>query len=386
MTRRNPRPRGVSTRVRSWLTSPLTTQVKQVISRLERAPDVEHVAIMPDVHLARGVCIGTVLATRQLIYPQAVGADIGCGMSAVAFDADGDVLRSEQTARAVLDGLAGAIPVLRHRSLSSAPPLSAMVADMSLGHASLARASRREGRVELGTLGRGNHFLEFQEDNDGRLWLMVHSGSRAMGQMITELHVAGAERVGGGLLCLDSESPQGQAYLNDVQWARRYADANRKVIIRTVAEMLRNRIGLTIVPDSTIHCDHNHVRCERHLGASLWVHRKGANSAFAGNTGLIPGSMGSRSFHVEGRGCAAALCSSSHGAGRVMSRHDARRRIATKQLCREMRGVWFNERIGSRLCEESPSAYKDIEAVLRAQKDLVRIVRRLRPLLNYRGV
>jgi tRNA-splicing ligase RtcB len=152
-------------------------------------------------------------------------------------------------------------------------------------------------------------------------------------------------------------------------------------VIEVLAELLRT----TPDPTSLIECDHNHVRREVHASNALWVHRKGAMPAEAGAMGVIPGSMGSASYHVEGRGMESALCSSAHGAGRVMSRSEARRRISVRALEEEMRGVHYDRRIAHRLPEESPSAYKDISKVMRAQRDLVRIVRRLRPLLVYKG-
>jgi tRNA-splicing ligase RtcB len=246
--------------------------------------------------------------------------------------------------------------------------------------------ARREGCIEFGTLGRGNHFLEFQADEDGQLWLLVHSGSRAMGKAVTNWHARRATKTAGGLQHLDADDPVGQAYLADVAWARRYADLSRRRMIDAAADLLDRLLGVKMDPDSLITCDHDHVQREEHEGQVLWVHRKGANSASEGEPGIIPGSMGTSSFHVTGRGCAAALRSSSHGAGRRMARHEARRRVSAKQLLRDLDGVSFDKRFVERLREEAPSAYKDIEAVLRAQSELVRIGRRLRPVLVYKGV
>jgi tRNA-splicing ligase RtcB len=372
--------------VRTWLVEPMTAEIRRVVARLARAEDVHRMAIMPDVHLAAGVCVGTVLATSRLIYPGAVGSDIGCGMAAVAFQAEAGVLASEDAARAVLEGLSDSVPVLRHHGRSGTSNLPTALLERPLSDPSLQSKTRRDGSVEFGTLGRGNHFLEFQADEDGRLWLMVHSGSRAMGQAITNWHSRRATRTAGGFLHLDAEDFAGQAYLADVAWARRYADLNRRRMIEMAGDLLNRLFGIIMDADSLITCDHDHVQREEHDRQTLWVHRKGANSAAEGEPGIIPGSMGTASFHVTGRGCPAALCSSSHGAGRRMARHEARRRISTRQLLRDLDGVYFDERFVERLREEAPSAYKDIEAVLRAQSELVRIDRRLRPVLVYKGV
>jgi tRNA-splicing ligase RtcB len=188
------------------------------------------------------------------------------------------------------------------------------------------------------------------------------------------------------LFALDADSATGQAYLSDVQWAIEYAMQNRLAMIEAVAVLLQSLFGIASVPESLIHSNHNHVRRESHFGRELWVHRKGALSAADGEAGVIPGSMGSASFHVVGRGCGDALCSSSHGAGRALSRTEATRAIGARQLEREPRGVWFDHRQAQRLRDEAPSAYKDIHAVMRAQRELTCITRELRPLLSYKGV
>ncbi|RPI81721.1 MAG: RtcB family protein, partial [Planctomycetaceae bacterium] len=216
------------------------------------------------------------------------------------------------------------------------------------------------------------------------LWVLVHSGSRGMGQAITRYHTRDARRVS-GMACLDAESAAGRAYLSDVAWARTYASENRLAMLRAV-ELIFNE-GFSTETDwiTLVHSDHDHVRRENHFGEEFWIHRKGAQPASAGEAGVIPGSMGTPTFHVEGRGCAEALQSCSHGAGRQMSRTAARQSIGVAEFDRQLRGVWFDRRRTVELREEAPEAYKDIESVLRAQKDLVKISRRLQPLLCYKG-
>jgi tRNA-splicing ligase RtcB len=227
--------------------------------------------------------------------------------------------------------------------------------------------------------------VELQADADDRLWLMIHSGSRSMGQAIRDHHLALAKRVGANLRAIDAAADAGSAYLRDVDWARAYAAANRRAMAACVESVLRARLGAQLVDGSMISIDHNHVVRERHDEAMLWVHRKGAMPAHDGVAGVIPGSMGTTSYHVTGRGCGEALCSSAHGAGRRLSREKARRGIAARAVHHQMRGVWYDYRLGDALREEAPAAYKDVRAVMRAQTQLVRIERTLRPVLSFKG-
>jgi tRNA-splicing ligase RtcB len=370
-----------------WLTGPLPEGVQSSLERLARADDVEYIAVLPDVHLADDVCVGVALATNRLLYPAAVGSDIGCGMAAIRFDADADLLANEEAAAAVLAALARRVPSLKHGAKTASAELPPSLRDALLSHPRLEKLKGRDARLQLGTLGRGNHFLEFQADQEQQLWLMVHSGSRSAGQAITAHHgaLAGSQSNRHQLLSLDAESAEGAAYLTDVAWAICYARENRLAIVAAVREMMHSLFGVTADADSLIQCHHNHVLRESHFGKTYWVHRKGALPAGIDEPGLIPGSMGTVSFHVSGRGHAPALCSSSHGAGRSMSRGDAYKQIGRRQFERELKGIWFDHRRIDALRDEAPSAYKDIVAVMRAQRDLTRIERRLRPILSYKG-
>jgi tRNA-splicing ligase RtcB len=371
--------------VHSWLAHRLSADVAAAIERLARTDDAKHVAVMPDVHLAHEVCVGTVLATSRLIYPNAVGGDIGCGMAAIAFEADADLLRIEASAARLLASLPAVVPATRH-ARGNAPTIAVGELDSTrLSDPRLESVRRRDGVVQLGTLGRGNHFLEFQADEENRLWLMVHSGSRAIGQAVRDLHLKSAKMSATGLWFLDAESAEGRAYLHDAEWARSYARANRRAMVDAAAGLVTKLFGAAMIADYCFDCDHNHVRREVHFGQEFWVHRKGAAPARAGEAGIIPGSMGTESFHVEGRGCAEALHSSSHGAGRAMSRSDARRKIAGRELERQLAGVWYDHRIADSLRDEAPTAYKDVRTVMRAQRELTRITRRLRPVLVYKS-
>lgn len=370
--------------LRTWLAAPMGREVAEAIERLRHAPDVQRIAVMPDVHLGEGVCIGVAMATSHLIYPQAVGGDIGCGMLAVAFNREAGALDSRRAAH-VLRDLSEAVPA-RRRNRKAALPQPAEVAGGALSDPQLERVRREEGVVEFATLGSGNHFVEIQADEQDRLWLMVHSGSRALGQAIRDHHLARAEAAHGPLRALDADTAAGAAYLHDARWARGFAAASRRAIAEQVAGVLAEHVGAQPCWDTLITTDHNHVERERHGGRDLWVHRKGAMPAGQGEGGVLPGSMGTLSFHVEGRGAEESLCSSAHGAGRALSRGEARARVTERALQRQMEGVWFDYRLAARLRDEAPAAYKDIRAVLRAQHDLVKVVRTLRPVLNYKGL
>jgi tRNA-splicing ligase RtcB len=370
--------------MRAWLAEPMPGDVKEAVERARLLPDVARVAVMPDVHLGEEVCVGVVLATRSRVYPAAVGGDIGCGITAAPLVGDAGALDDPRVLREVLARLREAVPILRHRSLaeSPAPPLD----PGGLSHPALAAEAVRLGRVEFGTLGRGNHFLEVQRDQEGGAWIMVHSGSRAMGQAITRRALGAASRGARGVAWLDAEGEEGSRYLGDVSWACRYAAASRIQMARSAGGVLMELCGLAVDEQQLVDCNHNHVRTETHFGSALLVHRKGASPAAAGEAGLIPGAMGRESFHVTGRGEVEALLSSSHGAGRAMSRTEARRAVSLKRLSEDAGGVVFDERIGESLREEAASAYKDIRAVMRAQKELVKITRAVRGVLCYKGV
>jgi tRNA-splicing ligase RtcB len=371
--------------MQSWLVAPLDDEVSKAIRRLQRAPDVQHVAVMPDVHLAEDVCVGVAVATTELIYPQAVGGDIGCGMLAIPFDVEAASISEPRTAGRILAGLGNSIPARRRNRRRTIP----MPGDLSrpvLSDLKLEALWNTTGVLEFATIGSGNHFVELQADASERLWLMVHSGSRGLGPAIRDHHLARGDSVGGGLKCLRSGEDSGTAYLRDAALARRFADENRRQIALLVEEALLGIVSSGHLQwAEAVTTDHNHVERETHGLLRLWVHRKGAMPAWPRQAGVLPGSMGSLSYHVVGRGCAGALCSSAHGAGRILSRTEARRTITSRELQRQMGQVWYDFRQSDRLRDEAPGAYKDIRAVARAQRDLVKVVRVLRPVLNYKG-
>jgi tRNA-splicing ligase RtcB len=364
----------------AWTVDGIPADAKRSIERVRRSDDVTRVAVLPDVHVAGETCVGIAVATTRLLYPALVGQDIGCGLATIAFDADASSLedRRETLLRALLD----AIPIIQHRSdeatLEGLDPAA-------LSDRSLATLARREGAREFGTLGRGNHFAEFERDADDRLWLLVHSGSRVMGEAITHLHVARGEVRRGGLTALDAATDAGTAYANDLAWARSYARASRRRMLVRVAALVQAHLGVAAVDSTSLDCDHNHVARVAIDGRTVLVHRKGASSAACDEPALIPGAMGRESMHVTGRGADASLHSSSHGAGRVMSRGRARHAIAARALDASLASVTVARSIRSRLAEESAPAYRDIQAVMRAQRDLVRTVRVVRGFVVHRA-
>ena len=306
-------------------------------------------------------------------------------MLAVALDVDAAALEDPGTAGRVLAAIGRAVPA-RRRNRRAAISRPEDLDTATLSHPGLESLRRNEEVIEFATLGSGNHFIEVQADEADRLWLMVHSGSRGIGRAIHDHHLRHAERAGDGLRVLDVRSDSGAAYVHDASWARRFADGNRKAMAVEVGAAFETTMGARLCWETVITTDHNHVSLEAHGGRDLWIHRKGAMPARHGEMGVLPGSMGSASFHVEGRGHAEALCSSAHGAGRALSRTAARATVTERELRRQMEGVWYDYRLSEKLRDEAPAAYKDIRAVLRAQADLVKVTRVLRPVLNYKGV
>ena len=370
-------------KITSWTCEPLPYDVARRIERMASDDDVVRVAVMPDVHLAAEYCVGTVVATKSRIFPHAIGGDIGCGMLAIRANGDADLL-DNQSGETLLAMLQRFVPTIRHSRDTVVDGLPATIQSRTLSNSRLEKMIKREGRFQLGTLGRGNHFLEFQRDETGALWLMLHTGSRAMGQAINAMHLPLAEK-DGGLPFFRDDSDRGQNYLNDVAWAAHYASANRRAILRVVEQILDTMFGVDFDDGTLVETDHNHLRRESLGDTSVWVHRKGAQSAADGVPAIVPGSMGTFSYHVEGRGCESAIHSSSHGAGRRLTRTAARQQTTTREVRRQLRDVIFDRRMEHAMKEEAPSAYRDIRRVMKAQKELVKITRKLTPILSYKG-
>jgi tRNA-splicing ligase RtcB len=276
-------------KVTKWLSEPLPADVSRALDRLAQTDDVCHVAVMPDVHLAGEVCNGTAIATRELIYPQAVGSDFGCGMLAVACDLPADVLANELTAARVLAGLYEHVPANKHPGGRLPDQLPEELTRHDLSSPSLEKLKSRDGLYQLGSLGRGNHFIEFQSDLQGRLWLMLHSGSRGMGQAISEHHLRQAELSVSGLGFLDASHPDGVAYLSDLNWAIEYAMQNRLAMARAVEAVMQTLFATDFDWTSLIHSHHNHVQREVHFGQELILNRASSPARWAAAAITSPG-------------------------------------------------------------------------------------------------
>lgn len=343
---------------------------------------------MPDCHIGYGMPIGGVIACEHAVIPNAVGVDIGCGMVAVRTDCPAARL-DEAAVRHILAGVKAAVPMGEghaHRTPQTWDGFE------RYGRPAWTDARTWDlARCNLGTLGGGNHFLEIQVGDDGFVWLMIHSGSRNFGLKVAERHHRIAQQIrfatpSADLAWLPADSPEGQAYLRDMAFALDYARENRARLMAAFRKQVARVLdGVGFVREINIH--HNYAAREEHFGRSAWVHRKGATSARAGEAGIIPGSMGTPSYIVEGLGNAASFCSCSHGAGRRLGRRQACRTLTREECDRAMRGVVFDGwkpargrgQKGLLDLEEAPPAYKDIEAVIRAQLDLVRPVAKLCP-------
>ncbi|MGC4191665.1 MAG: RtcB family protein [Thermomicrobiales bacterium] len=359
-------------------------------------PEVSlRVAAMPDTHVGFGVSIGCVFPTENAVLPNAVGVDIGCGMCALN---TGITLDREQMDKTFWRAWSGqvnrTIPtgfnVHRH-------PQNLGDLDRPLRATVLQSLIQEKAAFQLGTLGGGNHFLEAQADENGLIWLMVHSGSRHTGLRIADHYNALAIRstearslaVGKDLASLPLDDQTGQDYLADMQWATDFALASRTQMIQGMLEQLHHVLATTGIavdapaPEPMISIHHNFAALEEHDGVPVMVHRKGATSAFAGQLGIIPGSMGSPSSIVRGRGNPESLMSCSHGAGRRMSRSAARRSIDTNAFSASLAGTFSKASKG--YIDEAPGAYKDIETVIARQMDLIEIVHTLTPLITVKG-
>ncbi len=347
-----------------------------------------HVAAMPDVHYGKGATVGSVIAMKDAVSPAAVGVDIGCGMAAV---------RTSLHARDLPDSLHGlrseierAIPVgfNGHDDAIDRPQDRELWREFALLSPAV-RDLHGKARKQLGTLGGGNHFIELCLDGEDRVWMMLHSGSRNIGKTLAEVHIGRAKKLAHNrdlpdkdLAVFLSGTPEMADYRRDLFWAQRYAHKNRETMLDLYREvLLRFRPGTAF--DAPVLCHHNYVAEEVHYGEQVLVTRKGAIRAGLGELGVIPGSMGTRSFVVRGLGSAASFQSASHGAGRRMSRGEAKRRFSVADLREQTRGVECRKDQG--VLDEIPAAYKSIEKVMESQKDLVEIVAELRQVLCIKG-
>ena len=358
------------------------------------------VAAMPDVHLGKGATVGSVIPSREAIIPAAVGVDIGCGMMAKRLDLEAN--RLPDSLKAVRRAIEQAVPV----GFDSHEPHQAPVhacSDLTEGFnrildkhpaiGRMARNMRRKLPEQMGTLGGGNHFIEVCLDESDRAWVMLHSGSRGIGNAIgryfieyarEDMRVHQRNLPDRDLAYLQEGTRGFDDYVEAVEWAQAYARRNRETMMQAVLHALARVLPPFQVTDQAINCHHNYVAREHHGGHDVWITRKGAIRARKDDLGIIPGSMGACSYIVRGRGGPPeALDSCAHGAGRRMSRRQAKKQIDLNQLKATTRGVECRK--DKTVLDEAPQAYKDIDIVMENQKDLVEVVHRLKQIVCVKG-
>ena len=394
---------GSATPIKGWVRGvPLEDQAHAQLRNIASIPFVgPWVAVMPDVHLGKGATVGSVIPTRGAIIPAAVGVDIGCGMAAV---------RTTLRAADLPDNLAqlrssiergvpvGNGPGGEHRKLPDSHETRIAQSGLYAGLEAIKQKHRkiRTDKLErqIGTLGGGNHFIEICLDETGAVWVMLHSGSRGTGNLIGSYFIELAreqlaKRVLGfhvpdkDLAFFMEGEPLFDDYVEAVSWAQDYARHNREAMMARVLAEMRHRLPKFQLEKLAVNCHHNYVQKETHGGEELLVTRKGAVSARAGELGIIPGSMGTRSYIVRGKGNADSFHSCSHGAGRVMSRTRARAEITLAQHREATAHVECRK--DAAVVDESPAAYKSIDAVMAAQTDLVEVVHTLRQVICIKG-
>jgi len=377
--------------IKMWLDDAESGAIDQAIQAANLPFAFKHIALMPDAHEGYGVPIGCVLATDGVIIPNAVGVDIGCGMIAVQTNLEAEAVTSDRLKQVLggakdnPGGVRSRIPVgfSKHKD----PRVHALF-EHHIEDIAIVKQERGNAALQLGTLGGGNHFIEFQKGSDGYLWYMIHSGSRNIGLKIAQeyhklavrLNEQWASGVPKDLSFLPMSSTEGKEYFTAMTWAKDYARANRAEMAWEVLTQLKivfPDIGI----DDVVHIPHNYAVPETHFGKEVIVHRKGATSAKEGELGVIPGSQGTNSYIVKGLGNPMSFNSCSHGAGRTMSRKKAKEELDLDTVIAEMdaKGIVHGIRHKNDL-DEAPGAYKDISKVMNNQKDLVKVLVELTPL------
>jgi tRNA-splicing ligase RtcB (3'-phosphate/5'-hydroxy nucleic acid ligase) len=390
-------------RIKAWVKGvPVEDAARQQLENVAGLPFIHsHLAVMPDVHFGRGATVGSVIPTKGAIIPAAVGVDIGCGMMAVETTLTADQLpdslsrlRSEIERKIPVGNGGGG----EHRNIPDSVASRFRSSDLD---ERIARIRERHPKLpthkmgaQLGTLGGGNHFIEVCLDERNHVWVMLHSGSRGTGNQIgtyfiEEARKALEKRVLGyhvpdrDLAFFVEGEPIFADYVEAVSWAQDYARMNREAMMDRTLQAMRDVLPKFKLGRQAVNCHHNYVEKEHHFGADVWVTRKGAVRAGEGELGIIPGSMGARSFIVRGKGNADSFCSCSHGAGRTMSRAEAKRRFTLKDHREAVKGVECRTDEG--VIDETPMAYKDIDAVIAAQSDLIEVVHTLKQVVCVKG-
>jgi tRNA-splicing ligase RtcB len=350
-----------------------------------------HIALMPDCHSGYGMPIGGVLATKDVIVPNAVGVDIGCGMIAVKTTA---TEISEEQIKEVLNRVREVIPVGFNKHEESQRYVNEQTSDLmeEIEFIPIAMENYNNAVLSLGTLGGGNHFIEIQKGDDGHIWLMIHSGSRNLGKQVCDYYNKLAVSLNKrwystvtqdcDLAFLPIDSHEGQQYKTEMEFCLRFAQVNRDLMMERFINAFCDITNHTTI-NKPINIHHNYASLENHFGKNVWVHRKGAIRMRKGDIGIIPGSMGTPSYIVEGIGNPESFYSASHGAGRVMSRRKANETITEEMAQESMKGIVYGRFNGK--YDECPQAYKDIDEVIANESDLVKPLVKLQPLGVVKG-
>lgn len=388
--------------VKIW--SDINTVESAALDQLTNAANLpfvfKHVAAMPDVHLGKGATVGSVVATKGAVCPAAVGVDIGCGMMAVKTNLDPQVVQDKIAA--IRLSIERSIPLGHESNRKLTKSVEEWANWEKFEHLTVIGQGNKDHREmlkraqsQLGSLGGGNHFIEICLDTENNVWVMLHSGSRNVGKVVAERHIDKAKGLmkqmfislpDPELAYFAEGTPEFKNYLNDLEWCQDYAAQNRKEMMERVLKDLSYAIHgepNAIVTDVKVNCHHNYVSRENHFGENVLVTRKGAVRAREGDLGIIPGSMGTRSYIVKGLGNPDSFCSCSHGAGRRMSRGEAKRTFTVKDLESQTAGIECRKDEG--VLDEIPGAYKDIDEVMDNQKDLVEVVAQLRQIMCIKG-
>lgn len=376
--------------IKNWCSDIEPKAVEQA-TNLSSLPFVfKHVSLMPDCHVGYGVPIGCVFASKDVIIPNAVGVDIGCGVCLLETPYTVEQITTDVIKR-IMSGIRKEIPLgfKRHKKPQDEKFMPA------LEYTGIVQKEYDSATKQLGTLGGGNHFIEIQKDEEGKIYVMIHSGSRNLGKKVcdyyNDLAIKLNKRWFSGvpenfqLNFLPLDTPEAQEYIKDMNYCLEFAKSNRRLMIERIRDIFLREVPATS-PFKIIDIHHNYATLENHFGENVWVHRKGATSARSGEIGLIPGSQGTSSYMVEGLGNEESFMSCSHGAGRKMGRKEAERSLDLEEEKKKMdeKGILHGIRHSSDL-EEAPSAYKDIEEVINNQKDLIKVIKRLEPLAVIKG-
>ena len=385
--------------VKIW-TNEVDERSRQQLANIASMPFIHHhVAAMPDVHLGIGATVGSVIATHKAIIPAAVGVDIGCGMVAARLSLTANEL-DEKSLKKVFEQISQDVPVGRAQHadaktlMDAVRPFEPGLKVLTDRHPELLKTFGKFSKWmnQMGTLGGGNHFIEVCLDESNQVWVMLHSGSRGIGNAIADyfIKLARADMERWMIHLPDRDLayfPEGSEHFADyveaVHWAQDYAFANRQSMLDLVLKGLEKHLPPFTVTTEAVNCHHNYVANEHHYGADVWVTRKGAIRAREGDLGIVPGSMGARSFIVRGKGNPESFCSSAHGAGRRMSRTEAVKRFNESDLATQTSGVICRKDKG--VLDEIPGAYKDIDVVMENQKDLTEILHTLKQVVCVKG-